>query len=347
MYIARFIRCVVMSVVFGVCTVPAGAAALAWPAGLPVYDHVVIVVEENKGYDQIIANPAAAYINGVLKKEGANFTQFYAEEHFSEGNYFWLFSGDNQGVGYLDRIPSAVGRPDYPFRADNLGQQLIAKGLSFKGYSESLPHIGFSGDRQGLYARKHVPWISFANLPNGASVAASVNLRFADFPTNPAQYASLPTVAFVIPNQGNDMHNGSSDKSIPAGDAWLRKFIDPYYQWAKQHNSLLILTFDESDDKDGGHGLTNPGIDLHTCTTAGRDREYCREKQNRIATIFAGAHIKHGDYSEGKGLTHVNILRTLEAMYGLPKAGRQQPQAAAAGISDDYIIADVFDARRR
>jgi hypothetical protein len=39
---------------------------IAWPAGLPVYDHVVIVVEENKGYKQIIGNSAAPYINGVL-----------------------------------------------------------------------------------------------------------------------------------------------------------------------------------------------------------------------------------------------------------------------------------------
>ena len=322
------------------------AAILQWPAGLPVYDHVVIVVEENKGYDQIIGNPKAAYINKVLRKEGANFTRAYAEEHFSEGNYFWLFSGDNHNVGYLDRIPSATSHPAYPFPAANLGQQLIAKGLSFKGYSESLPAIGFDGDDRSLYARKHVPWISFANVPNGTTLASSSNLRFADFPTDPADYHTLPTVAFVIPNQGNDMHNGPSGKSIPAGDAWLRKYLDPYYQWAKHHNSLLILTFDENDDKRGNLGLTNPAADPRGCIAPGRDREYCIELQNRIVTIFAGAHIKPGDYPEGKGITHVNILRTLEAMYGLPKAGRQQPRAAAAGIGDDFIIGDVFSAAR-
>ena len=147
----------------------AEADALPWPADLPVYDHVVIVVEENKGYEQIVGNPAAAYINNVLKREGANFTRAYAEEHFSEGNYFWLFSGDNQNVGYLDRIPSKWNNSAYPFTTANLGQQLIAKGLSFKGYAESLPAIGFSGDDKGLYARKHVPWISFANVPNGTT----------------------------------------------------------------------------------------------------------------------------------------------------------------------------------
>ena len=315
------------------------APILTWPADLPVYDHVVIIVDENKGYDQIIGNPAADYINNILKKEGANFTRAYAEEHLSEGNYFWLFSGDNQDVGYLDRIPSKWNNSAYPFTSANLGQQLIAKGLSFKGYAESLPAIGFSGDNKGLYARKHVPWISFDNVPNGTTVATSSNLRFADFPREPADYHTLPTVAFVIPNQGNDMHNGPSAKSIPAGDAWLKQYLDPYYQWAKRHNSLLIVTFDETDDKGGHVGLTDP----QACAAG---REECSALQNRIVTIFAGAQIRPGDYPEGKGITHVTILRTLEAMYGLAKSGRQQAKAAAAGISDDYIITDVYSPRR-
>src|SRR6202790_3917517 len=43
---------------------------LPWAAGLPVYDHVVIVVEENKDYEQIIGNKNASYINDVLRKGG-------------------------------------------------------------------------------------------------------------------------------------------------------------------------------------------------------------------------------------------------------------------------------------
>ena len=95
-------------------------------------------------------------------------------------------------------------------------------------------------------------------------------------------------------------------------DTRLQQNIDPYYQWAQTHNSLLIVTWDES------------GV---------------------IPTIFAGAHIKPGDYDEGKGINHVSILRTLEAMYSLPRAGAQQVLAARAGISDSYIITDVFGAK--
>src|SRR5262249_19740909 len=108
-----------------------------------------------------------------------------------------------------------------------------------------------------IYARKHVPWISFANVPNGTTIDTSSNLRFADFPSD---YATLPTVAFVIPNLNHDMHNGKPAQSIPAGDAWLQQNLDGFYQWAKTHNSLLIVTLDENDDQGGYYGLTNPLI---------------------------------------------------------------------------------------
>ena len=41
-------------------------------------------------------------------------------------------------------------------------------------------------------------------------------------------------------------------------------------------------------------------------------------------------------------MTHVSLLRTIEAMYGLPKSGAQQPNALRAGISDDATAADLF-----
>ena len=296
--------------------------ALSWPSNFPVYDHIVIVIEENKNYEEIIGNNNAPYINDVLKKEGANLTQMYAEEHHSEGNYFWLFSGNNQKVGYLNDIPQSA------INATNLGSELIRTGHSFKGYSEGLPEIGSTVAKQGLYARKHCPWVSFSNLPNGHTIADSSNLRFAqDFPTD---FSNLPTVAFVIPNLANDMHDGRPKTSIPAGDRWLRRSLDAYYQWAKQHNSLLILTFDESDESTFIGGVTNP---------ADRDPR----KRNRILTILAGARIKPGNYPEDKGVTHVNLLRTLEAMYKLNKSGAQQWNALKANISDDYLIKDIFD----
>lgn len=322
--------------VLACCGSLAGAAAAdaaIWPSALPKYDHIVIVVEENKDYDQIIGNPTAPYLN-KLTAEGANLLNMFGEEHASQGNYFWLFSGSNQNVGFLDHVPETK------FTTSNLGQQLILRGLSFKGYSQSLPAIGSEADtapadcrRSCVYGRKHVPWISFANVPNGTAIETSCNLRFADFP---ADFSQLPTIAFVIPDMEHDMHNGAPEKSVPAGDEWLKQFIGPYFQWAKTHNSLLIVTFDENNDRTGITGLTDPGIDP--------DRDQSRrDRQNHIPTIVAGAFVKP-NYAEPARMTHVNLLRTIEAMYRLPRSGAQQPNALQAGIGDDTTAANVFTA---
>ena len=323
------------------CTPSIAADRIPWPSTLPVYDHIVIVIEENKDVEQIFGSQFDAPYIRQLAAEGAVIDAMFGEEHYSQGNYFWLFSGNNQNVGFSDQVPSAANYPNYPFTTSNLGEQLIKKGLSFKGYSESLPAVGSQVDFDPPnYARKHVPWISFGNVPNGTTMGSSSNLRFADFPTD---YSKLPTVAFVVPNLIHDMHNGKPEQSIPAGDAWLRDNLDGYYQWAKTHNSLLIVTFDENDDKVGYQGLTNPMVDPGAASRPSElYKEYLFDLQNPVVTIFAGAHVKPGEYSEGKGMTHVNVLRTIEAMYGLPKSGAQQPNAAGRGISDDMIVTDIF-----
>jgi acid phosphatase len=298
---------------------------IPWPGGLPIYDHIVIVVEENRDFGQIIGNTEnfPKYINQTLRKEGASFTQMFGEEHDSQGNYFWLFSGDNQKVGYEDKVPKMK------FDTPNLGASLIAKKKSFKGFCEGLPEVGSEMCENGNYVRKHAPWVSFSNVPRECGVP------FSQFPQDAKGFAMLPTVSFVIPDLDHDMHNGT----ITQGDDWLRTNLDKYYQWAKNNNSLLIVTWDENVNppkKAKNHylGPTNP---FTTATGAAG-----RIQRNQIATIFAGARIKPGDYPEDKGITHVNILRTLEAMHGLPRAGAQQTLAAAGGIRDDFIITDVF-----
>ncbi len=296
---------------------------------LPKYDHIVIVIEENKGYPQVIGNKDAPFINDVLVKEGANLTQMFADEHNSEGNYMWIFSGSNQGVGYSDVIPTRENNPNYPFKSANLGEELIKAGYTFKGYSESLPEIGDTVSSTGEYARKHVPWISFANVPDGKTEETSSNLQFKQFPRD---FNRLPTVSIVIPNLIDDMHSGKPSLRVKDGDEWLRQNLDGYYQWAKTHNSLLIITFDENNDAIHYKGLTNPASKQH-------------DIRNRIPTIIAGAHIKHGNYPEALGVTHVNLLRTIEAIYNLPKAGHQQKNALKYGIRDSYIITDIFVGR--
>ena len=204
--------------------VPAKAPAAAAVPVVPRPDHVVVVVLENRNRTSILGSSKASYLN-ALAARGANMAQSYGVTHPSQPNYVAMFAGEQHGVS----TNTCRNLGDKP----NLGSQLRAAGLSFTGYSESLPSTGWRGCEAGLYERKHSPWVNFSNLP------ASVNQPFAAFPDD---YAKLPTVSFVTPNMCHDMH----DCSVATGDAWLKRNLDGYARWAMTHNSLLVVTFDEN-----------------------------------------------------------------------------------------------------
>src|SRR5438874_419011 len=204
-------------------TGPAHASAV--PAALPAYDHIVVVVEENHSFSEVIGNANAPYITS-LANTGAKMTQSFAVTHPSEPNYLALYSGSTHGLTD-DSCP-------HTYTGENLGHQLIAAGKTFTGYSESMPSDGYTGCTSGSYARKHNPWVNFTNVP------AASNLRFSRFPTD---FTTLPAVSVVVPNLCDDMH----DCSVSTGDTWTRNHLGTYATWAKAHNSLLLVTFDEDD----------------------------------------------------------------------------------------------------
>ena len=204
---------------------------------LPRPDHVVVVIEENRGYGQIMDKlNSSSYIH-ALSKRGMLFTQSYGVSHPSQPNYLALFSGSTQRV-----TNNTCG---YSFTSDNLATELLSKGLSFTSYAESLPEAGDLTCMSGAYQRKHNPVTNW----QGTRLLAEMNLPFSDFPQD---FSKLPTVSFVIPNLSNDMHDGS----LEAADIWLKKHIDPYVEWAFKNNSLLILTWDEDDLKQNNQIVT-------------------------------------------------------------------------------------------
>ncbi|MEY2545208.1 MAG: phosphatidylinositol-3-phosphatase [Verrucomicrobiota bacterium] len=317
-------------------------------AQLPAYDHVVVVIEENHSFGQIIGSSSAPNIN-ALAAQGANITNAsndpqgnisgsHAVRHPSQPNYLEFYSGSNQGV-LTDSHPGTSSEPlssPPPFNTPNLGAALRNAGFTFATYSEDLPSVGFDGDSAGGspgYQRKHNPvanWMNDAN-PTANQLPSTVNQPFTTFQqiaASPGGFANLPTVSFVVPNQIDDMHDGT----IQQGDAWLKtNIIDTYLPWARTHNSLLIVTWDED------------GTDTAT---------------NQIATIFAGANIKPGNYTEtnlnlnnphvgspiepgiqtptGTAMNHYNVLATIEDIYALAHIGGA---ANRPGLSDIFVSA--------
>jgi hypothetical protein len=146
--------------------------------------------------------------------------------------------------------------------------------------------VGVEADRAGTGLLMNLPvWAAFINPQPGAHQPG---------PAWPSDYTQLPTEAAVIPNLCNDMH----DCDVGTGDRWLGEHLSDYLVWAGTDNSLLLVTFDESDSSRGG---------------------------NRIVTLLGGAGLRPGRVDEP--VDHYRMLRTLEAMYGLPALGH------AAGTS--------------
>jgi len=209
--------CVRAAAIGGILALASGAGAKAAP---PSYAHVVVVVFENRAFEQISGAAEAPTFNR-LAKGGALFTNARAVAHPSEPNYLALFSGSTQGV---------KDDADHRFDRPNLARSLAAAGKTFAGFIE-----------QGSPS-KHDPWRSFA----GAEGFERPMTAF------PADFSALPAVSFVIPNLRNDMHDGP----IAGGDAWLDAKLGPYAAWALAHDSLLIVTFDEDDGRHDNHVFT-------------------------------------------------------------------------------------------
>src|SRR4051812_46165768 len=62
------------------------------PSGVPQFGHVVLLVEENRDFSQVIGNSDMPYLNSLATQYGLA-TQYYANVHPSIGNYFMLSTG--------------------------------------------------------------------------------------------------------------------------------------------------------------------------------------------------------------------------------------------------------------
>jgi hypothetical protein len=216
-----------------------GAKVLANPA----YSHVLVVVEENHGYSDIIGNTTdAPYINGVLATGGVVLTNAYGEQHPSQPNYYWLFSGSNQGITN-DTPPSAPTNSSTNNLYNELQDHFAGTAQSnnfFGGYADQFPGVSNAYNDGTNYVVRHVPWLGFSSI-NGGNPAA-ITQDFGAFPLN--NFGTLPAFSFITPGLNDDMHDynstGSqahgtnitnalySSQAISNGDAWLSNNLNAY-----------------------------------------------------------------------------------------------------------------------
>ena len=262
-------------------------AATALPAtGANSYDHIFLVVFENRGYGQIVGRSAAPNFNRLIRR-GTLTTAYKAITHPSLPNYLALIGGSTFGIR-TDCSPSTC-----PVRATNLGSLLSAHGRTWKAYMDSMPSS--CGSRNsGSYAVRHDPFVYFNNIRT-TSLCGRV-VPYSQLTTDLATNATTPRFVFVTPNICHDMH----DCSIATGDKWLGGFASKVMNspaWTARR-SLFIVTFDEDN---GSYG-------------------------NRIVTFAIGSPVRRSVAAGKRTSTaynHYNLLRTIEYYLGVPTLGRK------------------------
>ena len=217
------------------------------PQGMfPQFGHVVLVVEENHSYSEVIGSSSMPYLNSLASQYGLA-TQYFGNTHPSIGNYFMLTTG--QIVTNDDAFTG-------PVSVDNIVRDLLAAGKTWKSYAESIPSVGYTGGDSYPYAKRHNILSYFTDVTTSSTQVKNL-VPFSQFSSDLANN-QLPDFSFIVPDLLHDAHDPPLSVALDVADSWLQQNIAPLISSAVfQKDGLLIIVFDESDTSDlangGGH----------------------------------------------------------------------------------------------
>jgi hypothetical protein len=338
-------------------------------SALPAVRHVFLIVLENKSYAETWGpDPGAPYLGTTLRQEGNLLTEYYATSHDSLGNYISMVSGQPANPntqadcvsGYqpvtpptvVDGIAMGTGCI-YPSAVASVATQLQAKGLTWKGYMESMaqpcqhPVVGqidpnLVATPTSLYATRHNPFVYFSAI-TGSPVCAEDDVPLTDMTKDLTKASTTPNFSFITPNLCDDGHDATCAAGGPAGFAGINSFLQTWVPKilaspAYKSNGLLLITYDEAEaggtDEDATACCNEPPSISATDTQTGQ-AGLTGPGGGRIGLLALSPFIKPGS-TTATPYNHFSMLRTIEDIFGLPHLG----EAAAPGLAS--FGADVF-----
>ena len=351
--------------------VSAATAAAQASAGIPRYEHIFLIIEENRSYGEIIGEKSIAPNINRLAAQYGQATQFYAEVHPSEGNYVAMLGGDTFGIhdddayyckpNMQDSMCPKSNKADYvehTVTAPSLVDQLESRGLTWKAYMESIPAPGSGAARwpsadkpvigvpAELYAVKHNGFMTFKRVqddPHRADKIVGFDALERDLASG-----KLPNYAHIVPNQCNDMHGreqgpytpADCDKSnheglIKRGDRVAGELVDKIMRsklWSAAGNAAIVITFDEN-------GKQERDTDAQGC--CGYDpASRANFGGGRIPTIVITNHGARGA-QDPTPYNHYSLLRTTESAFGIGEhlAGAGNDKAGVVDMSPLFAVA--------
>lgn len=343
---------------------------------LPPVRHVFVLLLENQAHAVTFGQDSPApYLARTLPARGALLTQYYGIGHASLGNYIALVSGQapNEATQldcatFADFRPSVPGLDAhgqlpgsgcvYPKLVSTLPDQLEAAGFSWKGYMEDMgldpsreaatcghvplgqPETTNEAARSDQYAAKHDPFVYFHSIIDDQARCDAHVVNLERLPQDLTRIATTANYIFITPNLCNDGHDAQCIDGRRGGlaaiDVFLRKWVPLIERSpAFRADGLLIITFDESDAQgpDGASACCGeqplPG--------AKYPPGFNGPGGGRIGAVVLSRFVRPGTVS-AVPYNHYSLLRTVEAIFGLPYLG----YAAAADLK--VFGADVFSA---
>ncbi len=338
------------------------AVALGMPAraGAAPVKHVWVLFLENKNFDESFgALPTrSTYLSDTLPAQGALVPNFYGITHFSLGNYLGLLSGQGSNLQtqadcqfftpVLPALPIDDGQVlgtgcVYPARVQTLADQLLAKGMSWKGYMQGMespcqhPALGAPDSTQSAkpghqYASRHNPFVYFESII-GSPECAKRDVELGALPGDLRSVSTTPNFSFITPDLCEDAHDAPCVDGRPGGlasaDGFLRTWVPRILNsLAYKRDGMLVITFDEAEAK----GLLD---DASACcdepqfpNTPNNGGIVLGRGGGRIGAVVLSPFVDPGTI-DLQAYNHFSLLRTLEDLYGLDHLG----YAARPGLS--------------
>jgi hypothetical protein len=282
----RRISLIALVVALAISLPPFRATTRAAAATTP---HIMVIVEENEGYSNIIGNSKAPYING-LANSYASATQWFGLTDSSLGDYVALISGNTGSYS----APTLVG-------------ELATAGISWKAYMEDMPSACYTGPGVGNYEKVHNPFVYFSSITkNPAQCNQIVPFAGTGGFASDLNGNTAPSLMFVVPNVCDDMHSScASMNKIKQGDQWLQANLPTVFnsQWYTS-GGIVIITWDSATTADKSGWNTGNGGHVPTIV---------------ISATSAGAF--------GSGGNHYGTLRAIEEAYGVGLLGKSSSPA--------------------
>ncbi len=224
------------------------------------WKHIVVIMFENKKYNEVINTADAPFITNLAHKCGT-YTNWkdanYKANGQTDGNYA---SKPNYATLTSGVPPSVHGMKDDSYsktsNVDNIFNKLKQINKTARVYQSGSTGSCATSNFSGAY---HDPLRYYTNLgaqsSNQSTYCNQNDLSINNFMTD-VNSGNLPAYSMVLPTNNQNMHNNT----IASGDAWAQGFLTPLLNSTQYKSGDTAIFFLWDEDTPIPNALIAPSI---------------------------------------------------------------------------------------